>query len=134
MLADVSCHDNEELSEALLIDETRELNRKSGMNLDFEFGPLEHPMEPPEEDRPVKCPMPSSSVINMDREMHEERQCFRKTAESPAGVNMEGIVSETTEPPERAARKRHHKLTHGDHIITPLPRIPPFPPLPSQKF
>lgn len=34
--------------------------------VDFEIWPVEHPSEPPEEDRPVKCPMPahdSPSVI-----------------------------------------------------------------------
>ncbi|CAI9761932.1 unnamed protein product [Fraxinus pennsylvanica] len=31
----------------------------------FEFWPVQHPSEPPEEDRPVECPMPAgSSVIN----------------------------------------------------------------------
>jgi len=30
-----------------------------------DFFPVEHPMEPPDEDRPVKCPMPESSVISV---------------------------------------------------------------------
>lgn len=35
-------------------------------DLDVEFWPVEHPMEPPDEDRPVKCPIPTaSSVINV---------------------------------------------------------------------
>ncbi|XP_038697745.1 uncharacterized protein LOC119995345 isoform X2 [Tripterygium wilfordii] len=108
-----------------------------GVHFNIEFGPLEHPMEPPDEDRPVKCPMPSSSVINMDREMQEERrfgECFGKITELSAGVKMDGIVFETTEAPGRAVRKRQHKLTHGDHIITPLTRMPPLPPLPTQNF
>lgn len=36
-----------------------------GEEVDFEIWPVEHPMEPPDEDRPVKCPMPESSVINV---------------------------------------------------------------------
>lgn len=32
---------------------------------DFEFWPVEHPSEPPDEDHPLKCPMPDSSVINV---------------------------------------------------------------------
>lgn len=36
------------------------------VEVDFEIWPVEHPMEPPDEDRPVKCPMPAdSSVINV---------------------------------------------------------------------
>lgn len=30
-----------------------------------DFFPVEHPLEPPDEDRPVKCPMPESSVISV---------------------------------------------------------------------
>lgn len=30
-----------------------------------DFWPVEHPLEPRDEDRPVKCPMPESSVINV---------------------------------------------------------------------
>jgi len=33
---------------------------------DVEFCPVEHPIEPEEEDRPVKCPVPiSSSLIHV---------------------------------------------------------------------
>ena len=35
------------------------------VEVDMEFWPVEHPMEPPDEDRPVKCPMPDSTVINV---------------------------------------------------------------------
>lgn len=31
--------------------------------LDVEFCPVEHPVEPEEEDRPVKCPVPTSSSL-----------------------------------------------------------------------
>lgn len=32
---------------------------------DFEFWPIEHPIEPLDEDRPVKCPVLNSSVLNV---------------------------------------------------------------------
>lgn len=69
--------------EVPLIDETkRQSNRSTGVAMDaqlhndhhhqgqvelfdFEFWPIEHPSEPPDEDRPLKCPMPDSSVINV---------------------------------------------------------------------
>lgn len=35
------------------------------VEVDMDFWPVEHPMEPPDEDQPVKCPMPDSSVINV---------------------------------------------------------------------
>jgi len=53
-------------------EESREARQRIGMDwhhlgveVDMEFWPVEHPMEPPDEDRPVKCPMPDSSVINV---------------------------------------------------------------------
>ncbi|XP_002521910.2 uncharacterized protein LOC8268151 isoform X1 [Ricinus communis] len=139
-------------SEVPLIDETRESSRQRSLNMDIhshhhhyhphhavefdvEFWPVEHPMEPQDEDRPVKCPIPTSSVIN-DGRVREEKytESLRKRAELPTIVNEEGIVIVATGPPPfQAVRKRHHTLTHGDHIITPLTRMPSLPPLPSQN-
>ena len=36
-----------------------------GVENEADFWPVEHPLEPRDEDRPVKCPMPQSSVINV---------------------------------------------------------------------
>lgn len=35
------------------------------VEFDVEFWPVEHPMEPQDEDRPVRCPIPTSSVVNV---------------------------------------------------------------------
>lgn len=40
-------------------------NHHHGVDKNTDFYPVEHPMEPPDEDRPVKCPMPESSVISV---------------------------------------------------------------------
>lgn len=38
----------------------------NGFEFNSDFWPIEHPMEPPDEDQPVKCPIPPhSSVINV---------------------------------------------------------------------
>lgn len=38
--------------------------QRHGFDLEIdEFWPVEHPLEPPDEDRPVKCPMPSASSV-----------------------------------------------------------------------
>jgi hypothetical protein len=57
------------------IDETSETTQNSiimevynhyhGVENNSDFFPVEHPMEPQNEDRPVKCPMPQSSVITV---------------------------------------------------------------------
>uniref|UniRef100_A0A5B6YTK8 Uncharacterized protein n=1 Tax=Davidia involucrata TaxID=16924 RepID=A0A5B6YTK8_DAVIN len=108
---------------------------RNGVESEVEFWPIEHPIEPLDEDRPVKCPMPDSSVMN-DGRMHEERfsESLRKRAELSAVVNKEGMVVAAAEPPVRAARKRHHTLTRRDQTISPLLRMPPLYPLPTQNI
>ncbi|KDP38180.1 hypothetical protein JCGZ_04823 [Jatropha curcas] len=131
-------------SEVALVDEIRQRSSQSQMDhmqinsvsveFDVDFWPVEHPMEPQDEDRPVKCPIPTSSVLN-DGRVHEERngESLRKRAEVSTMVNKEGIVIVGAEPPVGAVRKRHHTLTNGDHVITPLRRMPSLPPLPAQN-
>lgn len=68
-------------SEFPLIDETSATQQQNSIIMEVhhhlqgvadkstDFCPVEHPMEPPDEDRPVKCPMPESSVINVSTYM-----------------------------------------------------------------
>ncbi|KAJ1430551.1 hypothetical protein SESBI_07692 [Sesbania bispinosa] len=136
---------DEKESEFPLIDDTSatqqssiimEVHHHQGVDKNTDFFPVEHPMEPPDEDRPVKCPMPESSVIS-DERMNEKRfaESLRKRVET-SGAMAEGerTASMDTEPPARGVRKRHHTLTHGgDLVMTPLMRMPPGP-LPSQNI
>ncbi|TKY59758.1 hypothetical protein E2542_SST16852 [Spatholobus suberectus] len=150
MFMGFSCgdHFDEKESEFPLIDETSaiqqqnsiimEVHHLQGVDKNTDFCPVEHPMEPPDEDRPVKCPMPESSVINDDR-MHEKRfaESLRKRGETTGVVaDRERPTTMDTQPPARGVRKRHHTLTHGggDLVMTPLMRMPPLPPLPSQNI
>ncbi|KAF5949928.1 hypothetical protein HYC85_011921 [Camellia sinensis] len=126
-----------------VVDESRETRNRGSMDLcqngvecNTEFGPVEHPIEPPDEDQPVKCPMPDSSVMN-DGRMQEERFCdsLWKRTDLSAVMNKEGMVVVAAEPPPaRAVRKRHHTSTQGDHTLTPLLRMPPPQPLPTQNI
>ncbi|KAL4346409.1 hypothetical protein GQ457_17G000500 [Hibiscus cannabinus] len=81
-----------------------------------EFCPLEHPMEPRDEDRPVKCPMFASSSSSIDDGKGHESS--RKTLEQPTLVNngVAGLAT-TVEPPVRVVRKRHHTLTCDNHVM-----------------
>ncbi|XP_077236216.1 uncharacterized protein LOC143877838 [Tasmannia lanceolata] len=84
-----------------------------GVELDVEFKPIEHPLEPLDEDRPVKCPIPNSSVLN-DEGTRKERtaESLRKRAESSAATEY-GMVMVAAQPPVQAVRKRHHALTRN---------------------
>ncbi|KAK8613897.1 hypothetical protein V6N13_101651 [Hibiscus sabdariffa] len=115
-----------------------------GMDMDLrpqphavEFCPLEHPMEPQDEDRPVKCPMfassSSSSSSIHDGKGHESS---RKRLEQPTMENN-GIagLAMTVEPPVKPVRKRHHTLTCDNHVMAePLIGKPSLPPIPPQSL
>ncbi|XVF85537.1 hypothetical protein PTKIN_Ptkin17bG0125300 [Pterospermum kingtungense] len=111
----------------------------NAIEFDIDFWPVEHPMEPQDEDRPVKCPMPASSSINIDRKRLEEMvaaESQRRRSEQPETAKKGNAVATETEPPVRAVRKRHHhSLTRDDHhTMKPLVRMPPLPTLPSQNL
>ncbi|CAJ2677736.1 unnamed protein product [Trifolium pratense] len=142
-----SCEDHfeEKDMEFSFIDETSETTQNSiimevyhhyhGVD-NTDFFPVEHPMEPPDEDRPVKCPMPQSSVITDERK-HEKRNAdsIRKRGEI-SGTTTEGQRRASVDAPARGVRKRHHTLTHGsggDIVMTPLMRMPSLP-LQSQNI
>ncbi|XP_019462750.1 PREDICTED: uncharacterized protein LOC109361686 [Lupinus angustifolius] len=143
-------HSEEKESEFQLIDETSETQQGSiimemhhhhhnhvGVEKNTDFWPVEHPMEPPDEDRPVKCPMPESSLIN-DGGMHENRyaESLRKRVEASGAMeDKERTATTGTEPPARGVRKRHHTLTNGgDLVMTPLMRMPSLPPIPAKNM
>ncbi|KAE8734581.1 IAA-alanine resistance protein 1 [Hibiscus syriacus] len=72
-------------------------------DVDF-FCPVEHPMEPVGEDRPVECPMSAASSSSI-----YVAESSRKRSEQRTTANN-GIAARamTAEPPVRAVRKRHH--------------------------
>ncbi|KAE9450852.1 hypothetical protein C3L33_17259, partial [Rhododendron williamsianum] len=130
-----------------LTGESREMRNSSGASGDLwpngvefnsDFWPIEHPMEPPDEDQPVKCPIPPhSSVIN------EEgfSDSLRKRTEASRAMNKQATVmmaASTDEPPARALRKRHcRSTTNGDHRTltssNPFRTLPPTrPPNPAR--
>ncbi|GLT96821.1 hypothetical protein SLE2022_144190 [Rubroshorea leprosula] len=135
-----SCEDDLEKidSEVILIDESRESKQRAGMDfqyhhgngiefdLDVEFWPVEHPMEPPDEDRPVKCPIPTASSVINDGKMKQERttESLLRGKEQP---EMKKVAIQATERPIRAVRKRQHTLIRDDHSMKPLTRMPPLP-------
>ncbi|KAE8664624.1 ZIP metal ion transporter family isoform 1 [Hibiscus syriacus] len=112
------------------------LRKSHAVELDVDsFWPVEHPMEPQDEDRPVKCPMSASSSSMSDGKGHEERvaaESSRKRSEQPAMVKNRIVAMTAAEPPVRAIRKRHHMLT-CDNNISAAPLVgklgpPPIPP------
>ncbi|CAL5339096.1 unnamed protein product [Camellia sinensis] len=64
---------------------------QNGVDCNKELWPIEHPVEPPDEDQPVKCPMPHTSLVNR--------------TDISAVMNEEGMMVVAAEPPAQAVRK-----------------------------
>ncbi|XP_010527827.1 PREDICTED: uncharacterized protein LOC104805100 isoform X2 [Tarenaya hassleriana] len=101
-------------------EETREMEDEGVDNdfeveLDVEFCPVEHPVEPYDEDRPVKCPVPiSSSVIHVER--------TREVRES--NLLRKDQTTEALSRPIRVVRKRHHTFTGRNDVAMAPTRVP----------
>nr|ADQ43180.1 unknown [Schrenkiella parvula] len=76
--------------------------------VDVEFCPVEHPVEPEEEDRPVKCPVPiSSSLIHNPTEKSKpEWVKHRASSETPVYPPPRHV---------RNVRKRHNSFVEGNN-------------------
>ncbi|CAI0553074.1 unnamed protein product, partial [Linum tenue] len=85
-----------------------------------EVWPVEHPMEPMDEDRPVICPIPTSSLLPQEgrsRDQNKKVESWRKRAGNPvAMVAMPIMINNDMDRFEVAeanqsigvVRKRHH--------------------------
>ncbi|CAH2045817.1 unnamed protein product, partial [Thlaspi arvense] len=76
--------------------------------LDVEFCPVEHPVEPEEEDRPVKCPVPISSSLTHNSTEKTKPDWVKHRASSETPVYP---------PPRhvRNVRKRHNSFVEGNN-------------------
>ncbi|KAL0737432.1 hypothetical protein Bca4012_013642 [Brassica carinata] len=92
----------ESMEETVLMEYDEENNQ-----LELEFYPVEHPVEPEEEDRPVKCPVPISSAL-----IHNSTE---KT--KPDWVKHRASYETPIYPPPRHVRnvrKRRNSFVEGD--------------------
>ncbi|XP_020526156.1 uncharacterized protein LOC18439219 isoform X2 [Amborella trichopoda] len=87
-----------------------------GVELDVEFKPIDHPLEPHDNEQPVKCPMPEPSILN-DGRIWKERLAasVRRRGELP--VMKEDNVG-PAESPTYSSRKRHQSHP-ANHVILP---------------
>ncbi|KAK9074454.1 hypothetical protein SSX86_007052 [Deinandra increscens subsp. villosa] len=126
--------DNLEMKERVVIqltDDRRDVKNNlmienmgiNGFDLEpvFDFGPIQHPTEPSNEDRPVQCPIPNSSHVISDERMQEDRFPNRKRPEAKTVLHKEDNALKATESPVRMVRKRHHDHTNA---IIPLLQTP----------
>ncbi|KGN50779.1 uncharacterized protein LOC101204044 [Cucumis sativus] len=91
----------------------------------MEFWPLQHPLEPDDEDHPVICPMPNSTSLLDEGTLHNGKrtpESWRKRTEVSREVKVQAEA--------RPVRKRHHRtLSRPDQLMvgmSPRPITPNF--------
>lgn len=89
--ADASSLDPKEIRN--IVKEVQTTSIAHGVQVAEEFVPVEHPMEPPEHDQPVRCPPPEPCIIHDGRLWKERLQLnIKRREELPfmKATNMEG--------------------------------------------
>ncbi|KAJ4837275.1 hypothetical protein Tsubulata_017332 [Turnera subulata] len=68
-----------------------------GIEVAVEFKPVEHPVEPHDNDQPIQCPLPEPSILN-DGRIWKERvsATVRRRSDLPVMKESGGIESEST--------------------------------------
>ncbi|KDP39457.1 hypothetical protein JCGZ_05138 [Jatropha curcas] len=83
------------LDEREVLPPITEVNRAStaaaphGIEVAVEFKPVEHPIEPPNSDQPIQCPLPEHSILN-DGRIWKERVSATVRRRSDLPVMKEG--------------------------------------------
>ncbi|KAK9275142.1 hypothetical protein L1049_022401 [Liquidambar formosana] len=83
-----------------------------GIEIAVEFKPVEHPTEPPDNDRPVQCPLPEPSILNDGRFWKERVSAsIQRRADLPVMKEGGSLESESGGPKPRPP--------HSNRLILP---------------
>lgn len=83
-----------------------------GIEVAVEFKPVEHPVEPLDNDRPIQCPLPEPSILN-DGRIWKERASATVRRRGDLPVMKEGGAIESEGPAPRPRR------SHSNRMILP---------------
>ncbi|XP_027082740.1 uncharacterized protein LOC113779120 [Coffea eugenioides] len=72
-----------------------------GIEIAVEFKPVEHPIEPHDNDRPIQCPLPEPSILNDGRIWKERVSAGARRSDLPVMQEGTAIEPETTGPKPR---------------------------------
>ncbi|CDP11713.1 unnamed protein product [Coffea canephora] len=72
-----------------------------GIEIAVEFKPVEHPIEPHDNDRPIHCPLPEPSILNDGRIWKERVSAGARRSDLPVMQEGTAIEPETTGPKPR---------------------------------
>ncbi|KAL4363738.1 hypothetical protein GQ457_04G036860 [Hibiscus cannabinus] len=85
-----------------------------GIEVAVEFKPVEHPIEPLDNDRPIQCPLPEPSILNDGRIWQERVSANVRRAELPVINDGDTFESEATEMKPQATRSNRLILPSFD--------------------
>ncbi|GLT91277.1 hypothetical protein SLE2022_091720 [Rubroshorea leprosula] len=72
-----------------------------GIEVAAEFKPVEHPVEPLDNDRPIQCPLPEPSILNDGRIWKERVSAQRMRSDLPVVKDVGALESEVARPKQR---------------------------------
>ncbi|KAJ4728554.1 Cystic fibrosis transmembrane conductance regulator [Melia azedarach] len=96
-----------------------------GIEVAVEFKPVEHPIEPLDNDRPIQCPLPEPSILN-DGRLWKERVSagMRRRPDLPVmkegGVTLESEAVGTKPRPTQSNRLILPSLSAPEHNLLNL--------------
>ncbi|KAL9451011.1 hypothetical protein AB3S75_012708 [Citrus x aurantiifolia] len=95
-----------------------------GIQAAVEFKPVEHPIEPLDNDLPIQCPLPEPSILNDGRIWKERVSAgMRRRADLPVmkeGGALESEAVGTKQPPNRPNRLILPSLSAPEHNLLKL--------------
>ncbi|KAL8141737.1 hypothetical protein V2J09_014769 [Rumex salicifolius] len=86
-----------------------------GIDVELEFKPVEHPLEPVDNDQPVQCPLPEPSILNDGRIWKERVSAAGVRRRTDLTVKKEGCVES-----EGRLRTKSHSQSSNRMILPSL--------------
>lgn len=97
-----------------------------GIDVGVEFKPVEHPVEPLDNDKPVQCPLPEPSILNDGRIWKERVSAAHVRRRSDLPLMKEGSVGDseaaagTNSQPARPNRMMLPSISAPEHNLVNL--------------
>ncbi|OVA02836.1 hypothetical protein BVC80_9095g27 [Macleaya cordata] len=91
-----------------------------GIEVAIEFKPVEHPIEPLDNDRPVKCPLPEPSILNDGRLWKERISASTQSRNTLPGISLDSEATGTRSRSSHSNRLILPSLSAPEHNLVNL--------------
>ncbi|KAF6135856.1 hypothetical protein GIB67_028175 [Kingdonia uniflora] len=86
-----------------------------GIEVAVEFKPVEHPVEPFDNDQPVKCPLPEPSILNDGRIWKERMSATSESSDLPTVREASSVTPEGNGIRSARPRSSHSTRSISHH-------------------